>query len=388
MQDSSPSPTQAAGFLTIDLGALADNWRALARRASPACCAAVIKANAYGIGIEAAAPALAAAGCETFFVAHPREGARARSALGAGPRIYVLNGLQAGADPRADYLDLGLTPVIGSLDELARWSALAHAGGAPIPAAIHIDTGMNRLGLSFFAGANELRAAMTDHHAGRLAIDLVMSHFVAAEEPDNALNALQIERFTDARALIGDGLASLCNSSGVFLPQKPFLDLVRPGYALYGGNPTPGKPNPMKPVVTLHALIQQLRVVEAGESVGYNARWTARRRSRLAVMLLGYADGLPRTASGDERWRGAEVVIAGRRCPLLGTVSMDLTVADITDLPEGAVQAGMSAEFLGATIAVDELAERSGVSGYTILTGLGARFLRRYVAADGTVREA
>jgi alanine racemase len=373
---SNPSPSQSSGVLTVDLAALADNWRALARRAAPAQCAAVVKADAYGVGIEAAAPALHAAGCRQFFVAQLSEGARVRAALGpARPaRIYVLNGLQAGADPRADYLAHGLAPVIGGAGELTRWAVVA--ASEPAPCAIHLDTGMNRLG---FPSLVALEAAIARVGRDALGVDLLMSHFVSAEEPDNPLNAIQIARFDEARAMFRGLPASLANSSGAFLKARPDYDLIRPGYALYGGNPTPGAANPMKPVVSLEVAIQQTRWIEAGDSVGYNQQWTAARRTRLATLLAGYADGLPRGAGAINGKSGAEVVIAGRRCPLVGRMSMDLCIADVTDLPEHAAQPGVAAQLLGATVGVDEFAARSGTIGYHLLTSLGARYHRRYV---------
>jgi len=372
-----PSPSQSSGVLTIDLAALADNWRALARRAAPAQCAAVVKADAYGVGLEAAALALYEAGCRQFFVAQVSEGARARAALGPTrqARIYVLNGLQAGADPRADYLAHGLAPAIGSEEELARWAVVAASQRAPC--AIHLDTGMNRLG---FATLAALEAAVARFGLGALGVDLLMSHFVSAEEPDNPLNAVQIARFDEARAAFRGLAASLANSSGAFLNARPRYDLVRPGYALYGGNPAPGAPNPMKPVVRLEVAIQRVCWIEAGDSVGYNQQWTAARRTRLATLLAGYADGLPRGAGAIDGKPGADVVIAGRRCPLVGRMSMDLCVADVTDLPEDAARPGVNAQFLGETIGVDEFAARSGTIGYHLLTSLGTRYHRRYVA--------
>jgi len=373
---SNPSPSQSSGVLTIDLAALAENWRTLARRAASAQCAAVVKADAYGVGIEAAAPALYAAGCRQFFVAQLSEGARVRAALGPAQtvRIYVLNGLQAGADPRADYLAHGLAPVIGDAGELARWAAVA--ASEPAPCAVHLDTGMNRLGFPSLAA---LKSALARVDPKGLGVDLLMSHFVSAEEPDNPLNAIQIARFDEARAAFRGIPASLANSSGTFLNARPAYDLIRPGYALYGGNPTPGAPNPMKPVVTLEVAIQQTRWIEAGESVGYNQQWTAARRTRLATLLAGYADGLPRGAGAANGKSGAEVVIAGRRCPLVGRMSMDLCIADVTELPEDHAQAGVAAQLLGAMIGADEFAQRSGTIGYHLLTSLGARYHRRYV---------
>ena len=374
----SPSPSQSSGVLTIDLAALADNWRTLAERAAPARCAAVVKADAYGIGIEAAAPTLYAAGCHDFFVAQLNEGARVRAALAsdAPAQIFVLNGLQAGADPQADYVAHSLAPVIGSEEELARWAAFAARSPTPPPCAIHLDTGMNRLG---FASLTALKVALQRYGGDALAIALIMSHFVSSEEPDNPLNAIQIARFDEARMLFHGVPGSLANSSGMFLAERPVYDLTRPGYALYGGNPTPGAPNPMKPVVALDVAIQQMRWIEAGESVGYNQQWIAPRRTRLATLLAGYADGLPRGAGATHRGAGADVIIAGRRCPLVGRMSMDLCIADITDLPEDAAPDGAGARLLGAAIGIDEFAERAGTIGYHVLTSLGRRYNRRYV---------
>jgi alanine racemase len=370
------APLGAPGVLTIDLAALAGNWRRLARRAAPAECAAVIKADGYGLGIEIVAETLYRAGCRTFFVAHIDEGRRARAVLRqADARLYVLNGLQSGADPGANYAALRLAPVIGSAEELARWAAFAVTRAAPTPCALHLDTGMNRLG---FDSLGDLLAA-TARHGGTCGADLLMSHFVSSEEPGNPLNAVQIARFEEARAAFPSLAASLANSSGLFLAARPAYDLARPGYALYGGNPTPGAANPMKPVVTLDIAIQQTRWIEAGESCGYNSQWTARRRTRLATLLAGYADGLPRGAGAVEGRAGAEVVIAGRRCPLVGRMSMDLCIADVTDLPEDEGRPGDLARFLGEEIGIDEFASRSGTIGYAVLTSLGARYARRVV---------
>jgi len=299
---------------------------------------------------------------------------RARAALGASPAIFVLNGLQAGADA-PDYLDHRLSPVIGSRDELMRWAPVVGGRGAP-SFAIHFDTGMSRLG---FSSPAEAKAALARRAEANSRISLVMSHFVASEEPDNPLNELQIERFEKARALFAGIPASLANSSGIFLRQRPYYDLVRPGYALYGGDPTPGAPNPMKRVVKLEARIQQVRSIEPGVSVGYNGQWIAKRPTRLATLLAGYADGLPRAAGATNERTGAEVIIAGRRCPLVGRISMDLCVADVSDLPDGAPRAGDLAEILGEEIGVDELGARSGVIGYNVLISLGPRYRRTYV---------
>ena len=366
-------PGHATGVLTIDLAALAANWRELARRAAPALCGAVIKADGYGLGIARVAPALYDAGCRNFFVAHLGEGARARAALPqADAKFYALNGLQFGADPLADYAALRLAPVIGSGEELARWSAFNAARPTPAPCAVLIDTGMNRLG---FASLEALTQAMARHGASSGA-DLLMSHFVASEEPGNPLNASQIARFDAARAALPALPASLANSSGAFLPGAAH-DLIRPGYALYGGNPTPGRPNPMRTVASLEIVIQQTRWIAPGESAGYNSQWRARRRTRLATLLAGYADGLPRGAGAVDGREGAQVLIAGRKCDLVGRISMDLCIADVTDVAEDVAMPGAFAQVFGPDMALDDFAAQSGTIGYHVLTSLGARYLRR-----------
>jgi alanine racemase len=369
--DAQPS---APGRLTIDLGALAGNWRELARRAAPGRCGAVVKANAYGIGLSEAAPALFAAGARVFFVAHFDEGIAARRALPAEARIYVLNGLESGAKPD-DYAAHRLAPVIGGEAELERWSACAAERGRPAPCALHLDTGMNRLGFESLA---RLEKAMAAHGASSGA-DLLMSHFASSEIPGDPLNQKQIGLFAAARAAFPHLPASLANSSGVFLPARPIYDLARPGYALYGGNPTPGRPNPMRPVVTLTVAVQQTRWIEPGMTCGYNGEWTAKRPTRLATLIVGYADGLPRGAGATDARGGAEVAVAGRRCPLVGRVSMDLAIADVTDAPEEAVRAGGRVELFGPTIDLDDFAALSGTIGYQVLTSLGPRYRRDYV---------
>ena len=352
--------------LIIDLGALVANWRSLAARIAPAACAAVVKADAYGVGTEQASKALFEAGCRVFFVAQASEGVRVRAIVGAEPAIYVLNGLIEGAGRLDPYAAHDLRPVLGSLEDLRLWSA--GGLGRSIKAALHVDSGMNRLGLP---------QAQALALSGAPGIVLVMSHFVSSEEPSDPLNAQQIARFDAVRAAFPGLQASLANSAGLFLPQRPFYDLARPGYALYGGNPTPDAPNPMRAVVTLRAPIIQTREIGIGESVGYNAQWSAKRVSRLATIGVGYADGLLRALMGTDSRTGGEAMVAGIRCPFAGRVSMDLTVIDVTDVP-GGVRPGDMVELLGAAITVDDMAARAGTIGYEILTNLGRRYARSY----------
>ena len=370
---SASAKPREAGRLTIDLAALAENWRRLASRAGPAECGAVVKANAYGTGIERAAPALWAAGARSFFVAQFAEGVLARKTLPEPAVITILNGLEPDLDP-ADYAAHRLKPAIGSAPELERWGAFAKARGQNFPCALHLDTGMRRLG---FGSLAELEAAVSRYGDG--GADLLMTHFVSAEAPDDPLNARQIALFEAARQAFPQLKGSLANSSGLFLPGRRASDLERPGYALYGGNPTPGAANPMRAVATLTVPVQQTRRIAPGATCGYNAQWTAKRQTRLATLLCGYADGLPPAAGATDKRPGAEIVIAGQRCPLVGRVSMDLAIADVTALPEDAVRPGTRAEFFGDAVALDDFAARSGVIGYHILTGLGPRYRRDYL---------
>jgi len=365
-QSAGPPEAEAGGILTIDLSAIVANWRALGARAGNAACAAVVKADAYGCGIEPVVGALAQAGCRTFFVANLTEARRVR-AVAADAAVYVLNGLMPGT--AGAYLQADLRPVIASFAELDEWRAVCGARGR---AALHLDTGMNRLG--FPSGAAAELASRVGNDPG---VALVMSHFACSEE-DHPLNAVQIERFRAIRALFPGIAGSLANSSGIFLGADAHHDLARPGVALYGANPTPGKPNPMRPVVGLQGRIVQVRTVEPGATVGYSATWTAKRPTRLAVVSVGYADGFSRAASASDARPGAEALVAGQRCPLAGRVSMDLMAIDVTDLAESQVTRGDLVTLLGDGIGVDDLAARAGTISYEVLTNLGRRYRRVY----------
>ncbi|MFZ4808467.1 MAG: alanine racemase [Hyphomicrobiaceae bacterium] len=362
-----PAAIDAAGapVLTVDRQALAENWRTLAARAAPAECAAVVKANAYGCGIEIAVPALAAAGCRTFFVAHLSEARRVR-AVAPSAILYVLHGLPPGAAPL--FLAIAARPVLGSRPEIEEWAR----HGAGQPAALHVDTGMNRLGLRVdHALALAADGAMTGSN-----IALLISHFISSEVAGDPLNGRQIAAFERVRAAFPGVPASLANSSGILLPGLPASQLVRPGYALYGGNPVPGGPNPMRPVVCLEAPVLQVRDVPAGETVGYNAAWTAAGPRRIAVVSAGYADGIDRRATASDAGAGGHVLVGGRLCPVAGRISMDLMTIDITGLPDGNVRRGGRVTLIGGELTVDRVAAQIGTIGYEVLTGLAARVHR------------
>ena len=364
-----PPDAEAGGILTIDLAAIVANWRALGERAAPAQCAAVVKADGYGCGVEQVAAVLAQAGCATFFAATIGEARRARTAA-PNAAIYVLNGLLPGSAQA--HADANLRPVIGSDAEFDEWTAFRASSGWRGGAALHIDTGMNRLGFAY-AEADALAHRLPQDHG----IALVMSHFACSEE-DHPLNAIQLARFAAVRATFPGISGSLANSSGIFLGGAAHHDLVRPGVALYGANPTPGRPNPMRAVVSLHGRIVQTRDVAPGATVGYSATWTARRPTRLAIVSVGYADGFLRAASASDERAGAEAIIAGQRCPLAGRVSMDLIAFDVTDVPQSKAKRGDLATLLGDGIGVDDLADRAGTIGYEVLTSLGRRYRRIY----------
>ena len=383
----SPETNQAAvpagttGVLTVDLDAIVANWRKLEKTAVPAECAGVIKANAYGCGVDPVARALAGAGCKTFFVATVDEARAARAALPSAA-IYVLDGFfQNSGDA---YAQCDARPVIGDLNELAEWDVFCRRSGWAGSAAIHIDTGMNRLGMTL----TEAQGIIPRINAGDHGIALVMSHLACAENLNHPLNARQLATFREIASLFSGVPASLSNSSGVYLGAPFQFDMVRPGAALYGVNPTPEADNPMQPVVDLKARVVRIRNVERGESVGYGAVWTARRPTRLAIVSAGYADGYFRAAGGGDGTRSAEVVVAGRRCPVAGRISMDLIAVDVTDLPNNAVRRGHMATLIGEGITVDELAHHFGTIGYEVLTSFGPRYARAYKGATSEAAAA
>lgn len=364
-----PAALETGAILTIDLAAIVKNWKGLAQRVVPAECAAVVKADAYGCGMVEVAAALAKAGCRTFFVAHLAEARRLRPHV-PDAVIYVLNGLTPASAP--SYAQTNSRPVIGSLAEYVEWDAFRIASGWRGGAALHFDTGMNRLGLPIAeAPTFTARLKMPDH-----GISLVMSHLACADTPEHALNARQIAAFRDLRFLFRGTPTSLANSSGIFLGAAAHCDMVRPGGALYGVNPTPAKQNLMEEAVALKARIVQVRDVARGATVGYGATWKAGRAARIAVVSAGYADGYLRTA-GDTK-PGGQALIASRRCMLAGRISMDLMAFDVTGLPEERVRRGDFAILIGDGITVDQVAQWSGTIGYEVLAGLGRRYRREW----------
>jgi alanine racemase len=361
-------PDAAHALLTVDLRAIVANWRLLQAKHPSGATGAVVKANGYGLGAVPVAAALAAAGCRHFFVATPDEALSLRATI-PDAMLVVLGGLFPGADQ--DLAAHGIVPALGSLGEIDAWSRLAHRLDRALPAFLHFDTGMSRLGLD----ARELAVLAQDH--GRLTgidVRFVMSHLVSAEVPEDPLNVLQRDRFVAGRARLPPAPASLSNSSGMFLGAGYSFDLARPGSALYGINPSPGLPNPMRAVATLRARVLAVRDIPAGATVGYRATWTAERPRRIATLGVGYADGWHRSHSNM-----GNAYFDGHPVPLVGRVSMDLTTFDVTDQPE--VQPGSWLELLGPHRPVDDAARDAGTIGYEVLTALGPRYHRVYSPA-------
>jgi alanine racemase len=367
-----PSTTaahRAGAILTIDLAAIAENYRFLQEQAQTAVCAAVVKADAYGLGAEEIAPVLAGAGCQHFFVAHLEEGIALRRTLGSGATIAILHGPFAGTE--ADFIADYLVPVLSSLDQVSRWVTTALASGTKLPAILQVDTGMARFGLS---EADICILIDNRQQLDALDLRLLMSHLACADEPDHPANARQLALFQQMGRILPCCRMSLAASSGVFLGPEYHFDLVRPGAALYGIAPQAGRPNPMRPVMRLQGKVVQVQDVPANTPVGYGHTARTTWSSRLATVAVGYADGFLRSLSG----RGG-AWFNGNRLPIIGRVSMDSIILDITALPAGSLLPGALVDLIGPDQDLDALARDAGTIGYELLTSLGSRYHRQYI---------
>lgn len=377
----SPSPTpaisshwprhRAGATLRIDLDAIAANYRLVRDRVGPrTTCAAVVKADAYGLGLAQVAPALQRAGADHFYVAHLEEGIALRPHVTATTRIFVLHGPLPGTEE--EFVAHGLTPVLNSAEQIAGWRALARQQEKVLPAVVQLDTGMSRFGLSM----DDVRAIADDADllAG-IEPTLVISHLACADTPHNPANARQRARLLEMAALLPAAPLALSASSGIFLGPEYHFDMVRPGAALYGIAPNEDAPNPLRPVVRLSARILQVRDIAAGDGVGYGLTYRAPGPRRIATIGAGYADGcLRQGASQGAAWFGTT------RLPILGRISMDSITIDITDVPAGQLGPDMAVDLLGPQHDVDAAARAAGTIGYEILTSLGHRYHRTYVA--------
>lgn len=383
LDDNSEAFDCAPLRLTIDLGALADNWRLQAKRSGQARAAAVVKADAYGLGIEDCGSTLYHAGARDFFVATVAEGVTLRPHAPEA-RIFVLSGIWEGQEK--DVFDNALVPVIASEEQLSFWTRAVSERGEH-PCAVHVDTGFNRLGLpledALYLASDVTRPASFDPV-------LVLSHLACADTPDHPMNAVQLEAFREVREAFEGVEASLSASAGIALGADYHFDLTRPGISLYGGEATNGVANPMRPVATAEARIIQIRDALPGQSVGYGASFAVTRPTRLAIAAVGYADGYHRSLSGsgiplrDMGNGGAYGFVNGHKVPVVGRVTMDLTIFDVTDVPQRDIQSGDYIELFGHNVPLDDVARAGGTIGYELLTSLGLRYERRYLIDDET----
>jgi alanine racemase len=365
-----PPEAEAGGILKIDLAAIASNWELLAKR-TDAECAAVVRADAYGCGIDPVTAALKEIGCKTFFVSNLAEAKRVRAAA-PNSIIYVLNGFYAGTGPA--FAETNARPVINNLIEMAAWDAFVADSQWSGGFAINVDTGACRLGLSFDDAAAIAQRVRSLNHG----VKLLLSRLDNAAQPDHPLNNRQIALFLELRRLYADIPASLADCDGIFLGAKAHYDLVRAGPALYGANPTPKLENPMAPVIELQARIVNVCNFLPGQSL-CEANWTAKRPTRLAFVPVGYADGFARAAGPEHNLRAA---IGGRLCKIVGRPAMDLLAIDVTDLSDQRnARHGEMATLIGGPIAIDELARDANSTAAEVLCNLGRRFHRVYYAS-------
>ncbi len=370
MNRMQPTTLTAGATLTIDLDAIRQNYRLLRAKAGKAACAAVVKANAYGLGVDRVAPALVAEGCRHFFVAHVEEGMALRALIPMDVEIFVLHGPPVGVE--REFVAYGLIPVLNSLQQINDWNRLGRQNNRRLPAVIQVDTGMSRMGLS----PQEVdRFLLDDTVLGAIDVRFLMSHLACGESRVHEMNTMQLKRFRAIQSRFPCALASFANSSGIFLGDAYLFDLVRPGAALYGLAPIAGEANPMQSVLTLTAKIIQTRTIARGDGVGYGLHFRADRRRTLATISVGYADGWPRGLNN----RGL-AFIDGIGVPFAGNVSMDSITLDVSEVhaDAGKLAAGASVELTGPHHSVDQVAALAGTIGYEILTGLGHRFHRIY----------
>ena len=354
---------QSPGVLTVDLDALARNYGVLREAAAQAVCGAVVKADAYGLGVGPVAGRLWDEGCRHFFVATAQEGMKLRTLLPEA-RIFVFEGVLEGS--AAGIIGTELIPVLNSIEQVRCWRGV----GADRPAAIHLDTGMSRLGLS----EAEVHQARGAGLLRGMELEYALTHLACADLPSHQLNARQVRDFARLLTLLPEVRTSIGGSAGLLLGPDFQGDLVRPGIALYGGSPFANGDSPMEPVVSLEGIVLQTRSVARQQTVGYGATYSVRPGARLATVGVGYADGYPRALGN----RGVAFV-AETRVRVVGRVSMDLITLDVSGLAPAEVQPGDTVELLGRRVLLDDLARAAGTIGYEILTGLGARWQRRYL---------
>ena len=357
--------------LSINLSSIEANYRLLCGMLVNSRASAVIKADGYGLGSEKIAPALFNAGCRTFFVAHIDEALEVRKAVPSG-QICVLNGLDVKTEEI--YKKYSILPVLGSIREVVMWRKFC--SGEKLPCCLHIDTGMLRLGVS----TDDLNQLLRNPSGIKdLNIKYLISHLSSADDAQSPENELQLSLFKKIRKTLSVGQASLAASSGIFLGKNYHFDLVRPGIAIYGGNPTPKATNPMLPVISLMAQIKQIRTAYPNQKIGYGATYKVKSLSRIATLAVGYADGFLRSLSSKGFCN-----INGFDAPIVGRVSMDLITLDVSKIPEEFAFEGQWVELIGQTRTIDMVAQEAGTIGHEILTSLGTRYNRIYTNEEFT----
>ncbi|MBA8843331.1 alanine racemase [Ochrobactrum sp. RH1CCR137] len=360
----------AGGVLTIDLAALRHNYSAIARHIAPTRAAAVVKADAYGLGASRVAPAFYDAGCRDFFVAHLGEAIALKPFLQPDATLYVLNGLQPGTE-EACARD-GILPVLNSLEQIENWGALAARQGRKLPALLQLDTGMSRLGLS----ASEFERLLENFALlDNIDIKFVISHLASGDEPENAANARQLANMTALLVRLPKLPVAFANSGGSFLDKSYHFDLARPGVALYGVGPE----NEVVPVLTLSARVIQVRDIDKGAAVGYGGTYVAEGPTRVATIAVGYADGWFRSLSNK-----GSAFFGDTRLPIIGRVSMDSITLDVSALPEGTLKLGSLVELIGPHQRLEDVARDCDTIPYEILTALGNRYARVYVESGAS----
>ncbi len=362
-------PHFSDSILTIDLSAIEQNYHSLAAIADMAQCAAVVKADAYGLGIDAVATRLFETGCQHFFVAHINEAITLRQLIGNEATIYVLHGVRMGQE--ATFVDAHLIPVINHLEQLTLWNAYAKGQSTILPAILHIDTGMNRLGISADEAANVSKNSAALSH---IELKYVMSHLACSGEADHPLNQQQLERFSAVRALFPNVPATLSNSGGILLGKDYHFDLVRPGISLFGGYNHRPSPVYLRPVAAIRSKPLQIRTIDTIETIGYGATVTLPKGTVLATLPVGYADGYLRMLGNQ-----SEVYYGDDKVPVVGRVSMDMIMVDITSLKNEKISTNSEFELLGEHYTIDDMADCANTIGYEILTRLGSRYQRHYV---------
>ncbi len=357
----------ASTTLTINLAAIAENYNILKSNCSKNCLvSSVVKANAYGLGVDAVASRLAKEGCNIFFVANLDEAVELRGIL-TEAQIFVLHGLTEGQEEA--FVNYEIIPVLNSSYQVDLWKQYSIIKQKKLSCALHFDTGMNRLGLRF-SNYLEVGKDFSDYFD----IKYIMSHLACADDKSHQLNREQLNEYQAIKSHFKGIKLSIANSSAIFLGEDYHFDMVRPGIALYGGNPAPYIANPMKNVINLTSKILQIEQVDRASTIGYGASHKLKLGMKIATIAAGYADGYLRSLSNV-----GICAVGGVIVPVIGRVSMDIVTLDVTNVPDPHLKIGAEVELIGDNIPVDIIAGKAGTIAYEILTSLGSRYKKVYI---------